>query len=463
MSTLERRHFLLRAGAFAVGFTGLRAMCAASGTSHVLDILTDGYGPLTPDPDSVLDLPAGFTYQIISRAGDLMDDGLLVPSKPDGMAAFPGPQALTLLVRNHELSRGHDSDGPYGSSNERLKLVDTAKLYDRGLEPKPSRGGTTTLVYDTRRAHLVRQHLSLGGTELNCAGGPTTRGSWLSCEETTQLAGAGYEQDHGYVFEVPASDTSGLVTAQPIKPMGRFKHEAVAESPASGAVFMTEDQHDGCIYRYLPHDPSDLHAGGTLQALAIVDHPSLDVRNWAMTNTVAVGDRLAVHWVDLDDVESPDNSLRYQAFERGGARFARGEGMWRGTDAVYFACTNGGRARIGQIWKLTPSPAEGTGSEATRPGTLELFIEPNDATIVENADNLTVSPWGDLVVCEDGPGEQFLLGVTPAGTIYKLARNAYNGSEFAGATFSPDGSTLFVNIQHPHGFTLAIRGPWKKV
>jgi secreted PhoX family phosphatase len=137
--------------------------------------------------------------------------------------------------------------------------------------------------------------------------------------------------------------------------------------------------------------------------------------------------------------------------------------MWRGRGAVYFACTNGGRRRIGQIWRLTPAAAwvEGTEGERSRPGSLELFVEPNDATIVENADNLTVSPWGDLVVCEDGPGEQFLLGITPEGRVYKLARNALNSSEFAGATFSPDATTLFVNVQHPHGFTLAIRGAWK--
>ena len=89
-----------------------------------------------------------------------------------------------------------------------------------------------------------------------------------------------------------------------------------------------------------------------------------------------------------------------------------------------------------------------------------LLAEPNDAAVVEHADNLTVSPWGDLVVCEDGSEEQFLLGVTPAGMFYKLGRNAMNESEFAGAAFSPDASTLFVNIQNP-GLTLAIRGPWR--
>jgi secreted PhoX family phosphatase len=74
-------------------------------------------------------------------------------------------------------------------------------------------------------------------------------------------------------------------------------------------------------------------------------------------------------------------------------------------------------------------------------------------------DNIGVAPWGDLVLCEDGGGEQFLVGLTPEGKLYKLGRNAQNNSEFAGACFSPDGTTMFVNIQHT-GLTLAITGPW---
>jgi secreted PhoX family phosphatase len=42
-----------------------------------------------------------------------------------------------------------------------------------------------------------------------------------------------------------------------------------------------------------------------------------------------------------------------------------------------------------------------------------------------------------------------------------MARNAVNGSELAGAVFSPDGSTLFLNIYDP-GLTVAITGPWRK-
>jgi secreted PhoX family phosphatase len=134
--------------------------------------------------------------------------------------------------------------------------------------------------------------------------------------------------------------------------------------------------------------------------------------------------------------------------------------MWFGNDAVYFACTNGGANQSGQIWKYVPSAFEGQTQEVAQPGSLELFIEPNDSNLVERADNLTVSPWGDLIICEDGDGAQFLDLVTPQGEICKLAKNSLNTDEFAGATFSPDGTTLFVNIQKP-GITIAITGPWQ--
>ncbi len=93
------------------------------------------------------------------------------------------------------------------------------------------------------------------------------------------------------------------------------------------------------------------------------------------------------------------------------------------------------------------------------PGVLELFLEPNDGCLVENADNVVVTPWGDLILAEDGPPDQFLVGVTMDGVVYKFARNALDSSEFAGPIFSPDGSTMFVNLQHS-GLTLAILGPW---
>lgn len=455
---ISRRHFLKTSGALTLGFSGLHALLGCGSAAN--SALADRFGPLRSDPDGILDLPEDFTYRIISRAGDRMDDGFFVPGLPDGMATFPGPDGLTLLVRNHEVNADAGADqGAFGPDNELLERLDAAALYDAGANGQPCLGGVTTLVYDTQARHVVRQHLSLAGTLRNCAGGSTPWNTWITCEETVQRADARCAHDHGYPFEVPASAEPGLAAPIPLKAMGRFNHEAVAVDPASGIVYQTEDAHDGLLFRYLPDQPGRLAEGGRLQALAVVDQPSLDTRNWD-AQTVTPGTVLAARWIDLDDVQAPDNDLRLRGFANGAARFARGEGMWYGNDAVYFACTNGGSAQKGQIWRYVPGSSEDTPQESDEPGTLELFIEPNDGSLIDNADNLTVAPWGDLILCEDGSGEQYLVGVTPAGDLYKFARNAISDSEFAGVTFAPDGSTLFVNIQGD-GLTMAITGPWQ--
>lgn len=419
-----------------------------------------GYGPLIPDPNGVFDLPQGFSYQILSRVGDSMSDGLLVPSVPDGMAAFPGPDDLTILIRNHEVNVGVAGDfGPFGAGNELLFGFDSRAPYDWERAGSPCLGGTSTVVYDTREQRVVSQHLSLIGTLRNCAGGPTPWNTWITCEETTIVQGELVLRDHGYNFEVPATLEPRLADPVPLKAMGRFNHEAVAVDPASGAVYETEDRPDGLIYRFLPNEEGNLAAGGRLQALAIRDRPSLDTRNWDEAPTVAPGEEFEVEWIDLEDVESPEDDLRYRGFETGAARFARGEGMWYGNDAIYFACTNGGSTQTGQVWCYTPSPVEGRALETRQPSRLKLFIEPNDLNLLEHCDNVTVAPWGDLMLCEDGPNAQFLVGVTPEGNLYKFGQNTLSESELAGAAFSPDGSTLFFNIQGD-GLTLAVTGPW---
>lgn len=456
MMRASRRHFLKRAGAVTAGFLGLELLltgCSRSSRSSA----PVGYGPLVPDPAGWLDLPAGFSYRFLSPVGEVMDDGFVVPSLADGMAAFPAPGGHTVLVRNHEVAVG--GAGPFGEGNVLLSRVPEGRMYDRGFGRTPGVGGTTTVVYDTERQRLVGHRLSLAGTERNCAGGPTPWNSWISCEETTVLADSFRERDHGFNFEVPALAT-GLADPVPLVDMGRFNHEAVAVDAASGAVYETEDRSDGLIYRFLPHKPGRLAAGGRLQALAVVGRPQLDTRNWA-SPAVGSGVPLAVAWRDLDDVAAPTDDLRYRGFARGAARFARGEGMWAGRDAIYFCCTNGGPAQIGQVWRYTPSPHEGRPEEALAPGRLELFVEATDGSILRNCDNVTVAPWGDLFICEDSFGPDGVVGVTPAGALYRFARAGASsgGSELAGAVFSPDGSTLFVNIQQA-GRTLAITGAW---
>jgi secreted PhoX family phosphatase len=242
--------------------------------------------------------------------------------------------------------------------------------------------------------------------------------------------------------------------------MGRFNHEAVCVDPRTGIVYLTEDRHDSLIYRFIPRVKRKLERGGILQALCVRAQKGYDTRNWE-GQYLKPGEALETEWITLSNVDVPEDDLRLRGYEQGAARFARGEGMWFGNNEVYFACTNGGREKAGQIFKYIPSQQEGKPLEKSNPGRLVLFAEPNNTEILRYSDNLTVSPWGDVVFVEDN-NTAHMRGITPQGTIYNIARNIGSRSELAGVCFSPSGKTLFVNIQD-QGLTYAVTGPWQSL
>ncbi|MCC0176024.1 DUF839 domain-containing protein [Waterburya agarophytonicola K14] len=436
---LSRRKFFSLAGV-GVGGVILAAPLKNLYTNLVAGkpSFADRIGELIPDPQGILDLPAGFKYKVISRVGEKMDDGYIVPNQHDGMAAFGGKKGQTILVRNHEIH-------PLQAINN---LAENIPQYDRSCS-----GGTTTLIVDSDR-NLIKHHLSLAGTNRNCAGGTTPWGSWISCEEevSTPYPPPGYTkeqvdpvwgkitQKHGYNFEVPAS-LAGLAEPIPLVAMGRFRHEAIATDPKTGYIYQTEDQLNSCIYRFIPNKAGDLRGGGKLEALVIQDAPKIDTGV-----DFPIGKSFKVTWVQLEDVDPEHDTLRYEAQSKGAAIFRRGEGMCYANGELYWTATNGGAAQVGQIFRYN-----------LERNTVELFVESPGYDVLDYPDNLTLAPFGDLVVCEDGKDEQFLIGVTPKGKYYQLARNALNNSEFAGICFSPDEKTMFVNIYNP-GMTLAVWG-----
>ncbi len=407
-----------------------------------------GYGPLVP-AGAELSLPAGFSYTVISTSGQLMSDGRPTPNAFDGMAAFARPGAAVRLIRNHE-----NRDEP-GTA---MLKGNPALAYD------PKAGGcTVSLEVELPRDGppvVVREYVSLSGTIVNCAGGPTPWGSWLTCEESTQGIAAGWGRNHGYVFEVAAraNAESGSI---PLRAMGRFVHEAVAVDPATSIVYETEDQTTAGFYRFVPRSRQLLIDGGTLQILAVKGSPKYD----AATGQTA-GKVLQVQWITIADPDpiaagTDPGAVFNQGFAAGAARFSRLEGCWYGDDSIYFVATDGGNAEAGQVWRYRPISAAD--------GELTLVFESPSAEILDSPDNITVSPGGGVVLCEDGGGEQFIRGLTTDGRVFDLAKNILNTSEFAGACFSPDGRTLFVNTQgstrdagHELGMTFAIQGPWDK-
>ena len=406
------------------------------------------------DPNGILDLPEGFSYEVISSYGERMNDGNFVPDAADGMGCIPITADYVALIRNHELSADQYSKSGLTDSG------DGVPTFDRSQDRKPLAGGTTTVIYSTKTRTKICEYRSLAGTLRNCAGGTTPWGSWLTCEESVSVAGEDGGADHGYVFEVypEISQTSGAI---PLKDMGRFNHEAAAVDPATGIVYMTEDRNDGLLYRYVPFERGQLAAGGKLQALAIEgSDASVDTRNWDQPQIVQ-GQQLQTRWIDLENVTSPDDDLRLQGAFKGAAVFARGEGIHIGNGEFYFCCTSGGHAELGQIMRYQPSVDEGSDDEAHSPGILELFYESRSAAEYNFGDNLTVAPQGYLIVCEDqytDPVSNHLRIVTPNRQVIPFARLLLQ-TELAGACFSPDGSTLFVNLYSPSK-TLAIRGPW---
>ncbi|GJL97971.1 MAG: dTDP-glucose 4,6-dehydratase [Hyphobacterium sp.] len=456
----NRRQFLGTGAAVTAAFSGLASLtaCGQNNVTPTRPFTSD----LIPDTAALLDLPPGFSYTVISTEGEAMHDGLITPGDFDGMAAFDMPDGIT-LVRNHELRAGQTDRSPFLPSGRGIGAINAERLYDRGADGTGIPGGTTTLVLDPDTLEIRNQFLSLCGTYNNCAGGPTPWGSWLTCEETTYRAGNQLTRDHGYVFEVPANARE-LVEAIPLTDMGRFRHEAIAVDPRTGIIYLTEDAYDiALFYRFIPDRPGQLAAGGRLQALKIIDRPGFDTRNWD-EQRFATGSGFAVLWIDVEDRDNPDSDLAERHIAISAAHFTRGEGIWFGENELYFACTDGGAAHAGQIYRYTPSPFEGQDGELHQPARLELFLEsPGDETM-GMCDNITIAPWGDLILAEDGEGEQYIRGVTPTGRIYTIARNAFNEnnrySEFCGPCFSPDGNILFVNVQSAPSRTFAIRGPW---
>jgi secreted PhoX family phosphatase len=459
---------------------------SAGGSANVIG----PYGPLKPVADletslPLLQLPEGFQYRSYSWSGDLMVDGQPTPDRHDGMGVIAaerrGEEVELILVRNHE--RG------FASPIAAPRQYDT--VMPAGLIQPPG-GGTTNLVF--RGRSWVSVEPSLGGTLINCAGGVTPWGTWLSCEETMADLSATGGRRHGYIFEVRRD--AAQTTGKPIVAMGRMMHEAVAVDPVTNHAFLTEDNPNrSAFYRFIPNDGSgtlgSYEAGGRLQAARVVGRDNADLI------TPELGDEHRLEWIDLADPDAnpsrlpagfPDASGEVsgpflEAWSKGALRMSRSEGIWFHAGKIYVVDSTAGTGPIGlrghgegAVWEYEP-----------RTELLRAIFVAGTQLVGDNPDNVTVSPRGGILLCEDGAPitDQYgegnrLLGLTAEGDSYTFAKNNvqlsleqilaagktimrgdYRGGEFCGACFDPAGEVLFANIQDP-GITFAIWGPWAK-
>jgi uncharacterized protein len=383
--TVDRRRFLkigVAAGAAAALGPGFWEATYAAAAGGLLLGAAGPYGPLQPADANGVRLPAGFTSRVVARSLEVVPGSTYAWHEfPDGAATFAQPDGGWIYVSNSEVPLG---------------------------------GGAGALVFSAT-GEVVGAHRVLTGTSMNCSGGRTPWGTWLSCEE----------HELGRVWECdPTGATDGVVRPA----LGTFWHEAVAVDPDRGHLYLTEDQPDGRFYRFVPDAYPSLEAG--------------------RLQVAAVGETGRVSWLDVPDPTALAGPTRYQV--PASTPFDGGEGIWFDSGHVYFT-TKGDD----HVWDY-------------RTGRRQLKVLYDGAAHPEaplhGVDNLTVTPGGDIYVCEDGDDLQVCL-ITPQRRVSPFLQVVdHPQSELTGIAFSPDGQRLYVSSQRGDGkgVTFEISGPFRQ-
>jgi secreted PhoX family phosphatase len=385
---MDRRTLLrttvLGAGALALPFTPWSAAYGAPAQNA-----TGPYGPLQAANSHGLQLPAGFTSQIVARSGQVVaGTSYTWHSAPDGGAVFANGSGW-IYVSNSEVASG-------------------------------SGGGASRILFDSSGAITGASRI-LSGTNNNCAGGKTPWNTWLSCEEVNR----------GQVWET--YPLGGSAVARPA--MGRFKHEAAAADPVRRVIYLTEDETNGKLYRFVPTTWGDL-SSGTLQVL---------VAGSATSGSFS--------WANVPDPDGSPTQTRSQV--SGAKTFNGGEGCHYASDTVWFTTKGDNR-----VWQLNLST-----------NTYELayddnLVSPGSAPLT-GVDNITGSTFGDLYVAEDGGNMEICL-ITPDDKISVFCRvTGQSSSELCGPAFTPAGNRLYFSSQRgtsgssSGGITYCVTGPFR--
>ena len=366
--------------------------CASEGDGSVTMSNIANLGPLQDPDENGLRLPVGFTSRIVARSGTAVGSTDYVwHNAPDGGAVFAA--------------------------------VDGGWIYVSNSETLPQVGGGASAIRFSSDGDIVDAYRILSETLLNCAGGHTPWGTWLSCEEAPD----------GRVHEC---DPMGISEAVVRPAMGVFEHEAVAIDDANQVAYMTEDVPDGRFYRFGYDNPADLSAG-RLEVAEVVGGE-------------AEG---AVEWLEVPDPSAESTETRFQV--PSSTAFNGGEGIWYQQGVVYFSTKGDNR-----IWAYDIDSSMLT---------IIYDAATSSTPILTGVDNLTMSPAGDLLVAEDG-GDMQIVAISADGAIVPILQvTGQDLSEITGPAFDPSLGRLYFSSQRGadgldllgmSGITYEVSGPF---
>ncbi|AJR24000.1 MULTISPECIES: PhoX family protein [Sphingobium] len=251
------------------------------------------FAPVAINGNDTVTVPAGYTVDVLLKAGDSVETGAAYASgsfpgsaaqtnfwaggNHDGMEFFElsgvDPNSGGLLAINHELPDYNIlfSSGAYNAATATadqkaialsavgVSVVEVAKGTDGKFAVKAGSrfnrrySGNTDYRVGGPAAGLLSP--TIRGTLNNCSSGRTPWGTYLTCEETTNnyLDPTQPNNNYGWVVEIDPYQELAAPTKRTA--MGRFSHENTAYMDDANnrvAFYMGDDSTPGCIYKFVP-------------------------------------------------------------------------------------------------------------------------------------------------------------------------------------------------------------------